>query len=122
MMGVFPKGARFFRLPPTASHKTHGASDSFHNEAKIMAELHNESNYSFLIEALNERNERVVDFRIDQYVPNCQQLHAAQRASNVVQGQLHHLHRKTGLRYNCYAEGPRSRVDNMIRVCQLEIF
>lgn len=72
-----------------------------------MTMVYNDPTYSFIVEAYNDSFEVICRFRIDQMVRNVNRSSEVERAHNLVEKQLDHYHRRTGLHYGAIATGPR---------------
>lgn len=107
--------------PGIAPSKGHGRGHFLPLEANMHTRQKNIPNYSFLIESFNDSGDRIVWFRLDQVVANPQRRHEVERATNVVESHLHHLHKRTGLNYSCFAQGLKDEIDKTIKSLSIEL-
>lgn len=114
MIGVFPKGARFFRSPPTASGKTQAVSGSFHQEAMFMNHNGLFVNHGFVVQVSDDEGNDLGHEFIGQYVDPRGGERGKTRIRNQVEKHLFHRFRKTGQHYSIIFEGDPYQAQEII--------
>lgn len=78
-------------------------------------------NYSFLIETFTDGGDRLLMWRLDQFIANPGREREVIRVTNQVERHLSDLNKRTGLHYSCFAQGPADEMDSCIRSLKLEV-